>query len=149
MEKKNSNCYPRKQKSRNFHELDIVIVIPSQFSSRSSCFFLWVGCSHDVPKSFFYRGCYFQLNNTLKLGMSIPTAFRTALETWASWIDTKINPNRTRVFFRTFEPSHWRYLLLIAMHSMQLDAFSSALIISANVFSFTVKQTSFVSHRAC
>ncbi|XP_009776665.1 protein trichome berefringence-like 7 [Nicotiana tabacum] len=65
-----------------------------------------------VPGKLFGVGCYFQLNNTLKLGMSIPTAFRTALETWASWIDTKINPNRTRVFFRTFEPSHWSNLTL-------------------------------------
>lgn len=70
------------------------------------------------------RGCYFQVNSTLRLGMSIPTAFRTALETWSSWIDTKINPNRTRVFFRTFEPSHWRYLL-IAMPSIQMTAFGS------------------------
>ena len=41
--------------------------------------------------------------------MSIPSAYRVALETWASWIETKIDPNKTRVLFRTFEPSHWRY----------------------------------------
>lgn len=70
------------------------------------------------------RGCYFQVNSTLRIGMSIQTAFRTALETWSSWIDTKINRNRTRVFFRTFEPSHWRYLL-IAMPSIQMNAFGS------------------------
>ncbi|XP_016551248.2 protein trichome berefringence-like 7 isoform X2 [Capsicum annuum] len=77
-----------------------------------------------VPGKLFGVGCYFQVNNTLRLGMSIPAAFRTALETWSSWIDTKINPNRTRVFFRTFEPSHWRYLL-IAMPSIQMNAFGS------------------------
>ncbi|CAH9120234.1 unnamed protein product [Cuscuta europaea] len=44
--------------------------------------------------------------------MSIPLAFRTALQTWANWVDTTINPNRTRVFFRTYEPSHWRNLTL-------------------------------------
>ncbi|XP_055831986.1 protein trichome berefringence-like 7 isoform X1 [Solanum dulcamara] len=65
-----------------------------------------------VPGKLFGVGCYFQLNSTLRIGMSIPTAFRTALETWSSWIDTKINPNRTRVFFRTFEPSHWSNLTL-------------------------------------
>ncbi|KAL6311138.1 hypothetical protein AAG906_025687 [Vitis piasezkii] len=54
------------------------------------------------------KGCYFQVGGALKLGMSIPTAFRTALNTWASWIETAINTNRTRVFFRSFESSHWR-----------------------------------------
>lgn len=55
----------------------------------------------------FEMGCYFQVGGALKLGMSIPTAFRTALNTWASWIETAINTNRTRVFFRSFESSHW------------------------------------------
>lgn len=41
--------------------------------------------------------------------MSIPSAYKVALETWASWIETQIDPNKTRVLFRTFEPSHWRY----------------------------------------
>lgn len=61
---------------------------------------------------FIDRGCYFQVGNSVKLGMSIATAFRTALNTWASWVDNMINPNRTHVFFRTFEPSHWRYTYL-------------------------------------
>lgn len=39
--------------------------------------------------------------------MSIPIAFRTALDTWASWVETMIDKDRTLVFFRTFEPSHW------------------------------------------
>ncbi|KAJ4950284.1 hypothetical protein NE237_027116 [Protea cynaroides] len=55
----------------------------------------------------FDTGCYFQVGGSLKLGMPIPTAFRTALHTWASWVETRINTNRTHVFFRTFEPSHW------------------------------------------
>ncbi|GKV05506.1 hypothetical protein SLEP1_g17508 [Rubroshorea leprosula] len=33
---------------------------------------------------------------------------RTALETWAAWAETTINPNRPSVLFRTFESSHWR-----------------------------------------
>jgi len=41
--------------------------------------------------------------------MSIPAAYRVALETWASWIESTVDPNKTRVLFRTFEPSHWRY----------------------------------------
>ncbi|KAI9074802.1 hypothetical protein K1719_043226 [Acacia pycnantha] len=60
-----------------------------------------------VPSKLFDAGCYFQVGRSLKIGMSIPVAFRTALGTWASWIERKINKNRTSVFFRTYEPSHW------------------------------------------
>ncbi|KAG2716371.1 hypothetical protein I3760_03G122700 [Carya illinoinensis] len=60
-----------------------------------------------VPGKLFETGCYFQVGNSLKLGMPILTAFRTALGTWASWVEKNINTNRTQVFFRTFEPSHW------------------------------------------
>ncbi|KAK8946477.1 hypothetical protein KSP39_PZI006978 [Platanthera zijinensis] len=52
-------------------------------------------------------GCYFQVGGSLKLGMPITSAFRMALETWASWVESMINTNKTHVFFRTFEPSHW------------------------------------------
>ncbi|XP_077249805.1 TRICHOME BIREFRINGENCE-LIKE 7 [Tasmannia lanceolata] len=55
----------------------------------------------------FDTGCYFQVNGSLKLGMPITNAFRIALETWASWVETTVNTSRTHVFFRTFEPSHW------------------------------------------
>ncbi|KAB1210310.1 Protein trichome berefringence-like 7 [Morella rubra] len=60
-----------------------------------------------VPGKLFESGCYFQVGNSLKLGMPISTAFKTAIDTWASWVQKNINTNRTHVFFRTFEPSHW------------------------------------------
>lgn len=60
-----------------------------------------------VPGKLFQVGCYFQVGNSLKLGMSIRTAFRLALGTWAAWVERSIDTNKTRVFFRTFEPSHW------------------------------------------
>ncbi|KAJ0096788.1 hypothetical protein Patl1_27867 [Pistacia atlantica] len=47
------------------------------------------------------------VGDSIKLGMSIPTAFRLALGTWASWVEKTIDTNKTHVFFRTFEPSHW------------------------------------------
>ncbi|XP_061348158.1 protein trichome berefringence-like 7 [Gastrolobium bilobum] len=55
----------------------------------------------------FDMGWYFQVGNSVKLGMPINSAFNTALLTWASWVENTINTNRTRIFFRTFESSHW------------------------------------------
>ncbi|XVE95633.1 hypothetical protein REPUB_Repub02eG0115100 [Reevesia pubescens] len=60
-----------------------------------------------TPTKLFDMGCYFQVGRSLKLGMGITSAFRTALNTWASWVETSVDRNRTRVFFRTFESSHW------------------------------------------
>ncbi|KAM7257876.1 hypothetical protein ACFE04_013617 [Oxalis oulophora] len=60
-----------------------------------------------VPGKLFETGCYFQIENSLKLGMSISSAYRIALDTWASWVEQTIDTNRTQVFFRSFEPSHW------------------------------------------
>ncbi|XP_010551169.1 PREDICTED: protein trichome berefringence-like 7 [Tarenaya hassleriana] len=60
-----------------------------------------------VPGKLFETGCYFQVGNSVKLGMSIRAAFRLALDTWASWVENTIDTSRTRVLFRTFEPSHW------------------------------------------
>ncbi|KAL6515462.1 hypothetical protein OROHE_018496 [Orobanche hederae] len=47
------------------------------------------------------------IGGRIKFGMPISSAFKVALATWQSWIDNAINPNRTQVFFRTFESSHW------------------------------------------
>ncbi|XP_024976715.1 protein trichome berefringence-like 7 isoform X1 [Cynara cardunculus var. scolymus] len=55
----------------------------------------------------FEMGCYFKVGGRLKLGMSTMSAYTTALTTWASWVENMVDTDRTRVFFRTFEGSHW------------------------------------------
>ncbi|KAJ7965430.1 Trichome birefringence-like family [Quillaja saponaria] len=55
----------------------------------------------------FDMGWYFQVGDLLKLGMPVTTAFREALNTWSSWVERMSNSNRTKIFFRTFESSHW------------------------------------------
>ncbi|KAL9259434.1 trichome berefringence-like 7-like protein [Drosera capensis] len=55
----------------------------------------------------FEMGTYFQVDGSVKLGMPIMTALKLTLETWASWVDSAVNPNKTRLFFRTFESAHW------------------------------------------
>ncbi|GFP95430.1 protein trichome berefringence-like 7 [Phtheirospermum japonicum] len=49
---------------------------------------------------------------TENLECQLPKPTQTALQTWASWVDSMINPEKARIFFRTFEPSHWRNLTL-------------------------------------
>ncbi|CAM0955414.1 unnamed protein product [Alopecurus aequalis] len=60
-----------------------------------------------TPTKLFNTGCYFQAGRALKLGTTIDVAFRMALQTWASWVKKRVDLNRTHVFFRTYEPSHW------------------------------------------
>ncbi|KAG0592569.1 hypothetical protein M758_1G256600 [Ceratodon purpureus] len=55
-----------------------------------------------------YRsGCYFQVGSSIRLGMKMEEAYRTAVATWAAWVNEQLNPDVAQVFFRSFEPSHW------------------------------------------
>ncbi|XP_039019452.1 protein trichome birefringence-like 3 [Hibiscus syriacus] len=36
--------------------------------------------------------------------LDAPVAYKIGLKTWANWIDSTINPNKTRVFFTTISP---------------------------------------------
>ncbi|GAB4833968.1 Transducin (beta)-like 3 [Ancistrocladus abbreviatus] len=40
--------------------------------------------------------------------LQTPVAYRIGLKTWANWVDSTVNPNRTRVFFTTMSPTHTR-----------------------------------------
>ncbi|KAH7424152.1 hypothetical protein KP509_12G092800 [Ceratopteris richardii] len=55
----------------------------------------------------FARGCYFEVEKSIRLGLNLESAYRKALKTWATWVKTKVNPTKTQVFFRSYEPSHW------------------------------------------
>nr|XP_023909415.1 protein trichome birefringence-like 6 [Quercus suber] len=51
---------------------------------------------------------YYQEGNRVHAQLDVSTAFRRALMTWASWVDRKINPQKTKVFFRSLAPFHFR-----------------------------------------
>ncbi|XP_065853771.1 protein trichome birefringence-like 3 [Euphorbia lathyris] len=40
--------------------------------------------------------------------LDTPIAYKIGLKTWANWVDSNINPNKTRVFFTTMSPTHTR-----------------------------------------
>ncbi|XP_050377241.1 protein trichome birefringence-like 6 [Argentina anserina] len=51
---------------------------------------------------------YYQEGGQIHPRLDVSIAFRKALMTWASWVDRYINSRRTRVFFRSSAPSHFR-----------------------------------------
>ncbi|KAL8544894.1 hypothetical protein ACS0TY_005197 [Phlomoides rotata] len=51
---------------------------------------------------------YYQEGDQVHPRLDVTEAFRRALLTWASWVDKNINPRKTRVFFRSSAPSHFR-----------------------------------------
>lgn len=57
------------------------------------------------------RGCYFQEGAQVNMEMKVETAYRKALETVISWINTEVNKTKTQVFFRTYAPVHFRFIL--------------------------------------
>ncbi|KAM7256865.1 hypothetical protein ACFE04_012606 [Oxalis oulophora] len=40
--------------------------------------------------------------------------YEIGLKTWANWVDSNVNPNKTRVFFTTMSPTHSRFLDMAA-----------------------------------
>ncbi|GKD71742.1 trichome birefringence-like protein 10, partial [Tanacetum coccineum] len=52
--------------------------------------------------------CYFQEGAQIKMEMKVETAYRKALETVISWINSEVNKTKTQVFFRTYAPVHFR-----------------------------------------
>lgn len=37
---------------------------------------------------------------------NVTTAYRLAMQTWANWIESSINPQKQKVFFATMSPTH-------------------------------------------
>lgn len=36
-------------------------------------------------------------------------AFQRGMTTWANWVDLNVDPAKTRVFFQSMSPTHYRY----------------------------------------
>ncbi|GMJ01860.1 TRICHOME BIREFRINGENCE-LIKE 10 [Hibiscus trionum] len=53
-------------------------------------------------------GCFFQEGRKIKTEMTVEHAYQRSLETVMQWIQNEVNTSKTRVYFRTFAPVHFR-----------------------------------------
>ena len=69
-----------------------------------------------VTTLYLLRGCYFQEGVEVKLEMKVEDAYKRSVETVLNWIQDTVNPNRTQVFFRTYAPVHFRFVICLIVH---------------------------------
>ncbi|PNX75594.1 hypothetical protein L195_g031533 [Trifolium pratense] len=50
---------------------------------------------------------YIQIGDKIVKDMDRMEAFKTALTTWASWVDTEVDTNKTKVLFQGISPTHF------------------------------------------
>ncbi|KAL6197238.1 hypothetical protein ACLB2K_032847 [Fragaria x ananassa] len=62
----------------------------------------WTHKGHDRPFD------YFQDGTNLYKDMDRLTAYYKGLSTWGKWVDTNVDPSKTKVFFQGISPTHYQ-----------------------------------------
>lgn len=57
-----------------------------------------------------YRGHYFQEGNKVKMELSVESAYQRSIRTLREWIHKEVNTSKTKVYFRTYAPVHFRFV---------------------------------------
>ena len=55
-----------------------------------------------------FRWDYIQEKKTIVKDMNRRVAFHKGLTTWAKWVDSDVDTNKTTVFFQSISPSHYK-----------------------------------------
>lgn len=58
------------------------------------------------------RWDYIQSGDSILKDMDRMDAFQEALTTWAKWVDSDVDPTKTRVIFQGISPSHYKLVTL-------------------------------------
>lgn len=66
------------------------------------------------------RGSYFQEGDKVKMDMKVEDAYHRSIETVVDYIHTKLDTNKTQVFFRTYAPVHFRFDFLFKVLALHL-----------------------------
>ncbi|PKA62929.1 hypothetical protein AXF42_Ash007725 [Apostasia shenzhenica] len=77
-------------------------------------------------------GTYFQIGSEVKMDMTVDDAFQTSINTLFEWIHKEVNTSRTKVFFRTYSPSHFR--------SIDLEEAIQEIVIRGQTLAFGVRE---------
>lgn len=82
--------------------------------------------------------------------MAVPDAYTKALKTWAQWVDVNIK-NHTRVFFRGYSASHFKYVIQLFFLKTQspLSSFYHVFGLSANFSDFFCRGGQWNSGGSC
>lgn len=86
----------------------------------------------------FFRGCYFQEGSAVKMDMDVDLAYQKSLQTVVNWINREVNPFKSLVFFRTYAPVHFRFILKLTCNDANF--------LLASVLHLVSKLTSFIIH---
>lgn len=86
-------------------------------------FFLLRKSSYFLPH---FSQNYFQEGKHVYNKLEVTEAYTKALRTWAQWVDANIDSNRTRVFFRGFSASHFRYINNLILSFLSIGIFMVA-----------------------
>lgn len=73
--------------------------------------FSWLLLTVNRNLTFGNRKDYYQEGDHIYSELNVEEALRKALSTWAKWVDTNVNREKSLVVFRGYSNSHFRYLV--------------------------------------
>ena len=78
----------------------------------------------------------------VKMEMTVENAYQRSIKTLLEWIHTEVNASKTQVYFRTYAPVHFRFVLITTSSStlflVMLSDYNSALDIFVLIHSFSI-----------
>lgn len=54
-----------------------------------------------------------EVEGTLYQDMERLVALERGLRTWAKWVDANVDKSKTRLFFQSISPTHYKYVLYL------------------------------------
>ena len=89
-----------------------------------------------------YMGYYFQERKMVKMEMTVENAYQRLIKTLLEWIHTEVNTSKTQVYFRTYAPVHFRFVLVTTssyiIFLFMVSKYNSALGIFILIHSFSI-----------